>query len=137
VIEPPAGYNEIEHTADWMLEVWAPDLPQLMEQAARGMYALARVELAAGPHHERRIEIEGTDAESLLVGFLAELLFISEQEGLAFADFHMEVEGSRLTAIMHGMPIRSLEKDIKAVTYHNLSILRTADGLKVRIVFDV
>jgi SHS2 domain-containing protein len=36
-----AGYREREHTADWELEVWAPDLPRLLEQAARGMYRLA------------------------------------------------------------------------------------------------
>jgi len=26
------GYREVEHTADWELEVWAADLPGLLEQ---------------------------------------------------------------------------------------------------------
>jgi len=30
-----------------------------------------------------------------------------------------------------------LEKQIKAVTYHNLKIIKTAEGLEATIVFDV
>ena len=43
-----AGYRELEHTADWELEAWADDLPGLLEQAARGMYALSGVRLDGG-----------------------------------------------------------------------------------------
>ncbi|MFC2053874.1 archease, partial [Chloroflexota bacterium] len=31
-----AGFREIEHTADWELEVWAPDILELLKQAAIG-----------------------------------------------------------------------------------------------------
>jgi hypothetical protein len=57
-----AGFREIEHTADWELEVWAPDLPALLEQAGRGMYALAGVRLA----------LEGRASANLRCAFDAE-----------------------------------------------------------------
>ena len=46
-MQPEFGFREHAHTADWELEVWAPDLPTLLEQAARGMYAISGVQLAA------------------------------------------------------------------------------------------
>jgi SHS2 domain-containing protein len=38
---------------------------------------------------------------------------------------------------MDGAPIASMDKEIKAVTWHNLRVRREADGLRVNIVFDV
>lgn len=132
-----SGFREIEHTADWELEVWAPDLRLLLEQAARGMAALAGVRLAEEPVQTRRIELEAADAESLLVGFLSELLYLSESENLGFDRFEIELQGLRLHARLQGAPIVRLDKEIKAVTYHRLQIQTTPQGLRVRIVFDV
>lgn len=132
-----AGYREREHTADWELEVWAPDLRTLLEQAGRGMYALAGMRLQAGPRVERRLELAAPDAESLLVRYLSELLYLGESEGLAFDGFDLALEDYRLQARLSGAAIASLEKEIKAVTWHNLAVERTARGLEARIVFDV
>ena len=38
---------------------------------------------------------------------------------------------------MEGGAVRSMEKEIKAVTFHNLEIRETGRGLEVEIVFDV
>jgi SHS2 domain-containing protein len=38
---------------------------------------------------------------------------------------------------MEGAPIASLDKAIKAVTYHNLRINETSKGFETTIVFDV
>jgi SHS2 domain-containing protein len=135
--EPPAGFREIEHTADWELEVWGPDLPELFNQAARGMYTLQGVQLEAVPRIERGIELLTPDPESLLVAFLAELLFLEEVEGLGFDAFELELDRTRLTGRMFGAPLVSPGKDIKAVTYHNLAIRETGRGLVTHIVFDV
>ncbi len=62
-----SGYKEIEHTADWELEVWAPDLLGLLEQAARGMYALSGTCLAPGTRLRRSLSLPANDPESLLV----------------------------------------------------------------------
>ena len=131
------GHRELEHTADWALEVWAPDLAALLEEAARGMYRLMGVVLAAGPRQRRRLELAGADRESLLVDFLAELLYLVESEGLAFDTLGLEAADGRLAASLEGAPITSHAKDIKAVTYHRLEIRDTATGLETRIVFDV
>jgi SHS2 domain-containing protein len=133
----PAGFREIEHTADWQLEVWAPDLAGLLEQAARGMYSLSGARLKEKPRYERFFEIKAEDAETLLVRFLSELLYIQEQEGLVFDRFKFDLREDRLMANLSGAPLASLDKEIKAVTYHQLKVQNTSQGLKVNIVFDV
>ena len=137
VNKSPTGHREVEHTADWELEVWAPDMPALLEEAARGMYELMNVELAGGPRQHRRIVLDAGDLEQLLVEFLDELLYLGESEELGCDRFRLAVEGARLEAMVEGVPIVAHGKEIKAVTYHRLEIEETEDGLQTRIVFDV
>ncbi len=136
------GFTEIEHTADWALKVWAPDLSLLFAQAAAGMYWLMETTLKSGPRIERSIEVEGSDPESLLVGFLSELLYLGESEGLGFHQFEVAFQeagqpAGKLHAVMVGAPIAAQKKEIKAVTYHNLEVRHTEQGVTVTIVFDV
>lgn len=132
-----AGYRELEHTADWELEVWAPDLPGLLEQAARGMYSLADVQLEVGPRQKHSIEIEAADRETLLVNFLSEILYYGEHQGLGFDVFKLDWDGNRLSAHLEGARIQSMDKEIKAVTWHNLNVQMGDKGLEARVVFDV
>ncbi|MEW5830816.1 MAG: archease [Chloroflexota bacterium] len=131
------GFEEIPHTADWALRVWAGDLPGLLAESARGMNWLAGAELSGTPRETRILEVESADAESLLVAFLSELVYYAEQENLGFDEFEFEVESSMLKVEMRGAPLKSLKKAIKAVTWHNLEVKETGRGLEVEIVFDV
>ena len=132
-----AGFREREHTADWELEVWAPDLACLLEQAALGMLALSGARLQEGPRQRRALSLQAEDAERLLVAFLSELLWLGEAEGLGFDRYELQVVGFTLQAGLEGAPIASLAKEIKAVTFHNLNIRQTERGLEANIVFDV
>ncbi len=137
-MQPEFGFRELAHTADWEMEVWAPDLPSLLEQAARGMYTLSGMQLESSEFQQRTLQLESADAESLLVRFLAELLWLEEDENLGFDQFTITVSsGYKLEAELKGSRIVKVDKEIKAVTYHNLLIQTTSQGLRTRIVFDV
>ncbi len=131
------GFEELQHTADWALKVWAPDKAELFRQAALGMNVLMGLKLAN--EHARRVEISlsAEDTESLLVAFLSEILFHLEIERIGFEDFSVKLNRNRLNAELWGKPIRSIEKPIKAVTFHNLVVKRGEDGLEAQLVFDV
>ena len=132
------GYEEIPHTADWALKIWANDLSGLLAESARGMYMLANAEPAESPRVRRELTINAEDAEGLLVVFLTELLHFSESEKIIFDIFSkLEIEGFNLNAMMEGAALLAIEKEIKAVTWHNLQICETERGLEVEIVFDV
>jgi len=135
-------FEELSHTADWSLRVWAEDLPHLFMEAAKGMNALAGIRLAKKPRVRRSFSASAPDAENLLVSFLSELVYFTEQDHLAFDDFDLSIEIEddqpyRLSATLCGAPILSLDKAIKAVTYHNLQIRQTTRGVEVEVVFDV
>ena len=132
-----AGFREGEHTADWELYVWAPDLAALFEQAALGMYQLAGTVLAGEPKVFRSFELTAEDDESLLVAFLSELLYLSEQDHLGFDDYEITIQGTRLNVRLGGGRLLKQEKEIKAVTYHHLDIKHSAQRCEVTIVFDV
>ena len=136
-MKPDTGFEEIEHTADWALHIWAPDLPALLETAARGMNHLAEFELARKRMMVCDVALEAVDRESLLVNFLSEILYYAEVDNTGFDHFEIHLDGLKLTAAMCGAEILSRKKEIKAVTYHNLEVQETERGLEVEIVFDV
>ena len=131
------GFREIEHTADWELEVWGPNQEALFEQAALGMCSLLGLRLEEGPRERRTFELEAPDQESLLVNFLNELLFLAENGGFGPDRLDLKVRGGCLTATLEGAPIAEQRKEIKAATYSNLVIRETGRGLETRVVFDV
>ncbi len=169
------GYREIAHTADWELEVWAPDLSGLLEQAARGMYALSGARSVESPRLLERLKLTGPDSESLLVTFLSELLWRLSEMDQVFDHFTLQVEcgisppGEQSTRLpapldtgepmqsspsdlppeldqtdelvllaeLEGGPCIAWEKEIKAVTWHQLAVHQDGNRLNVRIVFDV
>ena len=136
------GFEEIPHTADWAMRVWASDLSSLFEEAAQGMNTLAGIKLIGDAKASKHFETEAPDAESLLVTFLSELIYFQEQQNIAFSKFDIRVFDApnneyRISTDMEGAPIQSIDKAIKAATYHNLKIQKTARGLEVEIVLDV
>lgn len=135
--KPPAGFREVEHTADWELQVWAQDLPGLLREAAAGMYALTGARLEAGERVVRQLEFPAGDPESLLVAFLSELLYFGEVQGLGFDDFEITLEGERVRIQMRGAPVASQSRHIKAVTWHNLKVDQGPQGLEASLVLDV
>jgi SHS2 domain-containing protein len=132
-----SGYEEKEHTADWELHVWGENLSTLLTQAATGMNALAGIRLDNSRRASRSLSLNFSDAEELLVSFLSEVLFIAEMEGMGFDEFELSFSDGQMTARLSGAPIISFNKEIKAVTYHNLRIETSPQGLEAYIVFDV
>jgi SHS2 domain-containing protein len=134
-------YQEVPHTADWALRVWAPTRAALFEDAARGMVALAAGDEPGPAEAEpawRTIEVAAEDDEALLVGWLQELLYATETEGVAFVEFQVEaLTATHLRARAAACPAPRPIKAIKAVTYHNLAVQATEEGWEATLVFDV
>jgi SHS2 domain-containing protein len=135
-------FQEIPHIADLSMRVWAADTPSLFVESAKGMNALAGIRLAKKPRVKRTFSTSTLDMESLLVSFLSELVYFAEQEYLAFDRIdlqinHEENQRFQISANLEGTPIESLNKTIKAVTFHNLQIQQTELGFEVEVVFDV
>jgi len=132
-----SGYQEIEHTADLELKVWAPSYEQLLIEAAKGMYSLMEIKCISDNIQQREVSIDAIDKEMLLVSFLSELLFFLEEENLIFTKFSLIIKDCKLVAVLDGETVTSKCKEIKAVTYHNLKIRVNKGIFTAHIVFDV
>ena len=135
-------FEEIEHTADIAIRVWGRSLAEMFANAAYGMACQMAGHPASagivGKMIEETIELTAYDAETLLVTWLGELLYLSEREGCVFTEFDMvEVTASRLQAVVRGGPAATHQRHIKAVTFNDLDIVHTDAGYETTIVFDV
>jgi SHS2 domain-containing protein len=131
-------YEEIEHTADLAMRVRGVDFAELLRHAAEGMLELSAVKLKQEDGKQISMELTAPDREQLLVLWLEELLYRMEMHAAAQQDFSIEVhEGLRLRATMREIELKSIGRQIKAVTFHDLRIITHEDGLEATIVFDV
>ncbi len=133
-----ARFEQLEHTADLAVRVFASDLGELFSAAALAMFSqLADLKLIT-PTVQLRVRLEGRDTESLLVDWLNELLYLHETCGEVYTQFTFEeLSPHRLRASILGGRPKQTYTIIKGATYHDLSIRETEDGLVATIVFDV
>jgi SHS2 domain-containing protein len=135
VPEPP--FEELEHDADVALRVRGATLRELFINAAVGMTRVMGGELPPASE-SREISIDAPDVETLLVDWLGELALLAGDDGLLFSEFDVhEIEPTRLRTTIRGGAASYIEVHVKAVTYHNLEVLRTETGFETVIVFDV
>ncbi len=136
---PPIAFEEIEHTADRALRIYGRNLKELLLNAAGGLNSLmGAVDDIDSVQEKKSVEIEAMDAESLLVEWLSELAYWAETEMLVFSKFDLQnVSPTHVKALIYGRQVTQMEKHIKAVTYHNLEIVKTDKGLAATVVFDV
>ncbi len=136
-----AGFEVLEHTADYAVRARGRDLAELITSAARGMISLIvdTGGLAAGG--TRSLQVEGEDAAGLVHDALRELLYLYEDGEVPV---EVQVRASEdpprawLTVGTAGLEQarERLLGEIKAVTYHNLEIRRESGLLVTEIVFD-
>ena len=132
-----SGFIELEHTADQALRIWSDTLEGLFIHAALGMNSIAGLSIQEGERQWRSIDVHGMDDESLLVQFLSELLFLEEQENCGFDVFDITIEQNNLKGKIGCAEVDEKKREVKAITYHDMEIIRTAEGYEVIIVFDV
>lgn len=140
----PAGYEFFEHTADVGAVVRGATLPRLFENASRALLDLICDRRTVRPRRAVRIAVAGSSLEDLLVRWLSELLYRLETEDLLFSSFRVErvdrllfrargtVRGETIDRARH-----RLRREIKAVTYHQIRLVRGRSAWRVRLVFDI
>ncbi|MBW3539847.1 MAG: archease [Planctomycetes bacterium] len=137
-------YELFEHTADLGLWVEAADLPMLFAEAGRGLCAML-VDNAEDVRADREIHIDvsGSEAEPeyLLFDWLNELLYRFETEGFLPAEFEVSIGAEGLKAVVRGEaanPARHrMAHEVKAITYHRLSVEQTKGGWRAELIVDI
>jgi SHS2 domain-containing protein len=132
------SFEEINHTADRAFRVSGRDMAALLENAARAMQALDGHSRPTEAAAIREIEVEGVDRETLLVNWLNEILYLEQVDRMVCTGFQIyEVENHHVRARVETREAERRLTHIKAVTFHNLKVRETAEGLEAEVVVDV
>jgi SHS2 domain-containing protein len=138
------AYELFDHTADLGVRVRAPDLPTLVRQAAEGLYAtLGRVKVRAGAAAEAAtLEFTASEQAVLLRDFLDELLYRFERHSVRADGVEVEVFSDRRLRVRAAFaPVdaaaSSFEREVKAVTYHELEVRQTEGGYEAVFIVDI
>jgi SHS2 domain-containing protein len=135
-----SGFEELAHTADLEIRVWGKDMVSLFIASVEGMFSLSGIEeLEQGVSTVKQtITLKAMDYEGLLILFLEELLYRLTEDYMMFQVQKLSISDDfSLKAQLKGNQITSYQRDIKAVTYHNLNIRAVPEGYEVNIVFDI
>jgi protein archease len=163
--QPP--FEILEHTADIGLRAYGKTLEELFGNAAWGLAeiidaarpvrvigaaavdagtptrspsARSRGAPAGYAPRPQRIVLGPADIEALLVDWMNELILLTEEGKACVADIRIETvtdEGLQASAdlVECGSPPEGTE--LKAATYHQLSVRQTDDGWVAVVYFDV
>jgi len=132
----------LDHTADLGIEVDGSPLEELFTRAGETVFELM-VELSTVEKTiSRDLVIEGSDLPDLWINFLREVLYLWGGESLLMKKVHVtNLTETSLEATLDGEPYDSrrhdLNMEIKAVTYHQAEVVRTPEGWKGKVIFDV
>lgn len=131
-------WQEVDHTADLALHVWGCDLTDLFSAAATGMFSLLATAIPDGAPVRFELHLAALDAESLLVDWLNELLYLCETQDFVGTEFvFARLTPTGLHAQVAGLPIGERRAHIKAATYHMLTVVAVEAGYETEVVFDV
>jgi SHS2 domain-containing protein len=136
-------FEFFDHTADIGVHIHGRSLAELFDNAAGALYeALGRLHKPKGAL-QKTIDLQAESLEDLLHDWLADLLYEIEVNHILYDHFEFrELTPSRLTATLSGGPIdftrSETNEEIKAVTYHQLSVESQPDGSwRATVIFDV
>lgn len=130
--------QEVDHTADRAFQVCGRNLAELLENAATALIALDGPRPSTGRFIRRVIEVEGSDRETLLVNWLNEILYLEQTHNEFYDHFLLSnVSEHHLRAQLYGLELDRSVTSLKAVTFHNLEVRESSDGLEATVVVDV
>jgi SHS2 domain-containing protein len=134
-------YRELEHTGDLRIEITAPARSELFRRAILALADLL-VEISdVTTTTSRTIEISAGDDIELMHDLLTELLQLYEADNFVWREATVEERSAGLLVVLRGEsfdPKRHLPRgEIKAVTYHQMTVENTTNEWRARIIFDV
>ena len=139
-------YEILDHTADIMLRITAATREQLCDEARLALYAVVGELFAAptdtDPSQAVTIIVEGRDFAEVMHDWMSELLFWLEGRGrfcipvgpFAVTDQRLQVP---VTAVPLDRAACRFDREVKAVTYHQLDAGPTPHGWSATVILDI
>jgi SHS2 domain-containing protein len=136
------SYRVLDHTGDILLEVRGGDLGELFAEGARALFDCILESGRVEPRKSRHLSLTAPSVEMLFREWMSELNYWHQVEAWLFSSFAIgPVSDTRLEAEAWGEPIDAekhrIRREIKAVTYHSLSVTVSASGYTGTVLLDI
>ncbi len=136
------GYTIGDHPSDLELNVRGRTLKELFAEAARGLIEYTRPPAVSGPLDRRPVNLTAADREELLVTWLDEIIYLLETGFLPELPISIDrLTENELETSLPGRPVgpgeASAGTEVKAATYHQLSIHRSGKLWQARVILDL
>jgi SHS2 domain-containing protein len=127
-------------TADMAFAAYGRDLSELFANAGKAVIGIM-FDGEIAQTVSKIIELEEKDEITLLQKWLSEVVYLHDSEKILFSRFDVKTDGKKLSATIYGERYdpdkHKFIIDIKAVTYHRMSIEKLKSGYKCTVVVDV
>jgi protein archease len=138
---PAMGYRLLPHTADAVVEAWAPTRAACLAEAVRGLVAVFADMAGVVASQAVMFRLGAAADEELLIRLLEEVIYLVEVNEVVPVDVRVELapEGgaSARLDVAPLEPAMVIGPPPKAVAWHELSFARRRTGWLCRFTVDV
>ena len=139
-------FEFLDNVADLEFVSYGKTLDECFENSAAAFFSAILNPDSVEIKEKRKIKLYAVGLENLLHDFLNELLLLFEVGFLVFKEFKVKIKKSsgekyELTAEVSGEELNlkkhAIEAEIKAITYHNMSVEKKNDLWSARVLCDI
>jgi SHS2 domain-containing protein len=134
-------FTEFDHSGDIGIEAHGKTLEDVLIHLTQGLFNLMH-RGTVGEGIERRVRIQSSSAEDLLIDWLSEVLSLSGVHGELYGAVTVKKIGEHfIEAVLAGQKLNPVKHDlrfeVKAATYHGFHLEERGDDLVARVIFDL
>ena|SRR3990172_2965065 len=139
------NFKPVDHTADIAFEVSGETIEELFIASANAWRSSVADKVKLGIEENKNIELSCLSREQLLVDFLSELnFFLLTNKWLMNQIKQIKINNVNtdwnLSAEVSGVPVTdkvNLKQEIKAITFHQMNIIKSGNKYSTLLVFDI
>jgi SHS2 domain-containing protein len=140
------GFRFHDHTADIVIECWAPTIAEAFEEAAKATFEVILDTTTVTPQESVDVSVQGVDFEELLVEWVGTLISLIDIKNQFYSRFEIidispQPDGYTLKGRVFGENIdfdRHITRtEVKAMTYAEMKILENADQTVLWFTLDL
>lgn len=134
-------YRFLSHTADLMVEARGKDLPELFSRCVDALFSAICDRRYVSPAETRTVAVTADTREDQLYLLLRAALLLFSADRFLARSARVTMKNDAVVLSVAGEPSdiarHPVDREVKAVTAHALTVRETPDGLVARFLVDI
>ncbi len=131
-------YEILEHPADLKIRAYGQNLSELFNNVLLAMTEAMKPRVIEQNFISQKIDLKANNLENLLIDFLSEVIYQTDLNNLVYSRAEFDkINEQELSGKIFGQKIKTLETEIKAVTWHDLEVKKENNQWRAILIFDL